>query len=343
MSTKLNEPVVTANDKLLQIAHGYMASSALNAVARLGIADILAEGCLSVRELSERTGTSEAALYRVMRLLASIGVFHEGEVRTFANNDVSNGLRAGEENSCLDMVSFLADPLHFKAYADMIPIIRDGRTATEHVWNCGAFEVFADDAQAQIRFNNAMTNMTRKIIPLVLSGYSFDGIDTLVDVGGGHGLLLTAILQRYEQMQGIIFDLDYVVDGAVKRIESMGLSKRCRAESGDFFKSVPEGSAIIMKHIIHDWSDEKALQILQNCRRALNGKVPGKVLLVEMLTNGANQPHPSKFLDLEMLMLPGGCERSEAEYSVLFTRAGFRLQRVIPLDGVYAIFEAEIA
>ena len=332
---------IIAAEKLGQIATGYISSSALNAVARLGIADLLAERSLSISELATETCVHEDSLARILRLLCSIGVFEEVSDLTFSNNEVSEGLRSGVPNSQRDMITFVGDVLHFQCYADMLPTIRDGRTAPEHVWGKGIFEVLADDPAAQQRFDNAMTNLSQNAVAAILDAYDFTGIETLVDVAGGHGLLLTSILQRYPNMKGIVFDLTHVVSGANERIQQLGLSNRCEAVAGDFFQSVPQGDAIIMKHIIHDWDDDRAIAILKNCHRVLSAKgSSARLLLVEGLLASRNEPDFSKIMDVEMLMLPGGRERTEDQYGKLFDRAGFKIQQCIPTNSKYAIVEA---
>lgn len=337
MST-ITRSSTNAREKLNQLGFGYAASSAINAIARLEIADLLHERPLSGDELAKQTSTNSDALCRVLRLLCSLGIFHEVERGKFANNEASELLRKDAEGSMRDTLLFISDPFHFKAYADMLPTIRDGKTAVEHIWGKGCFDVLADDEQEQTLFNNAMTNFTRQTVAQVLEAYDFSGIEKLVDVAGGHGALLTGILKKYPKMHGVLFELEHVAAGAKESISKQNLSDRCEVVSGDFFKSVAGGDAIIMKHIIHDWDDERALTILKNCRQALTAS--GRILLVEMILAEANEPHPSRFLDVEMLMLPGGRERTEKEFSELFAKAGLKLQRVARTKAPYAVLEA---
>jgi hypothetical protein len=330
MSTVLEPTAADAAVKVLQIANGFVASSALNAIARLSVADHLAAGPLSITELAKKSGTDADALCRVLRMLCSIGIFVEVGDKKFANNDSSECLRIDAPNSQRDLIIFVADAFHFQAYADMVPTIRDGRTATEHVWQKNCFDAFAADKEEQSRFDNAMTNISRTAVADILRSFDFSCFGTLVDVAGGHGYMLTSILQKYPNMKGILFDLPHVVSGAKERIQSLGLSQRCEMVGGDFFKSVPAGDAIIMKHIIHDWDDEKAVAILKNCHQALAPR-NGQVILVELLLSGPNEPHMSKFMDVEMLMLPGGRERTEQEYADLFVKSGFKFDKAHPV------------
>jgi hypothetical protein len=327
-------------EKLGQVSHGFFASSALNAITRLGIAEILHGQPLTIEELAKRTSTNADALGRALRLLCSLGIFEEVSPGKFANNDTSDLMRADAEGSQKEMLLFIADSLHFKAYTDMLPVIRDGKTAAHHVWGKEAFDVLADDQQAQTRFNNAMTNLSRRAVPAVLDAYDFSDIGKLVDVAGGHGKLLTGILQKYPAMRGVLFDLEHVIPGAMKCISDLKMSDRCEVVSGDFFKAVPSGDAIIMKHIIHDWDDERAIAILKNCLRSLNKTGVRKILLVEMLLSEMNEPHVSKFMDIEMLMLPGGRERTKQQFADLFDKAGLELKRVVPTKGPLVVLEA---
>lgn len=331
-----------AAQKLSAIAHGYVAASALHAILRLSIAELLHPEALPVEDLALKSSCNKDALCRVLRLLCCLGIFEETAAGVFANNEASNLLRADSEGSCKDLLLFSADPLHFKAYADMLPVIKDGRTASEHVWGKGIFDVFAEDPAEQKVFDNAMSSFSRQALPEILRVYDFSGIKKLVDVAGGHGSLLSNILIKYPDMHGVLFDLPQVAAGAETCIKKLGLEQRCQVVSGDFFKSVPEGDAIIMKHIIHDWNDEKALIILKNCREALSKSSSGKLLIVEMLMAGMNELHPSKFLDIEMLMLPGGRERTEQEFAELFEKAGLKLKAVFPTKGPWAVLEAEL-
>lgn len=339
MSTQVID-TVNAADQLMQFASGFMISSALNAVTRLKIADLLAPGPMSAQELARQTSTNADALNRVMRMLAGVGLFEQPVNGTYGLNNISDLLRTDSPRSMHDSVNFLCDPFHLECYKDMLPTLVDGRTASEHVWNENIFDVFARTPDVQSRFDNAMTNMTKSTVAAVLEAYDFSRIGTLVDVAGGHGLLLSSVLQRYPQMKGIVFDLPHVIHGAERCLQAAGLADRCGTLAGDFFKSVPAGDAIIMKHIIHDWSDEQALCILKNCRAALK-QDDGTLLLVEMLLPSDDKPHFSKVLDIEMLMLPGGRERTDEEYRDLLFKTGFEHFRVVRTESPYVVIEAK--
>ena len=326
-------------DLALQAATGYIASSCMSAIARLKIADLLKDGPKPVSELAKSTSTSEDILFRTLRALSTFGIFTETSSRYFANTPASDVLRTDHPNSVRDMVIWMSDPFHFDTFRDMIPTLRDGKTALEHIHNKPPFDVVFSDPEVAREFNSAMTTLSAMIIPAVLEAYDFKGIGVLADIAGGHGVVLTTILQKYPEMKGILFDLNHVVSGAKDRIEKLGLANRIQVLSGDFFESVPAADGYVMKNIIHDWDDERAVRILKNC--AANLKSGGKVILIETVVTPGNEPHMSKWLDIEMFMLPGGRERSEAEFAALFSQSGLKLTRVIPTKSPMCVIESQ--
>jgi hypothetical protein len=195
-----------------------------------------------------------------------------------------------------------------------------------------------DSAEQEV-FNAAMTNLSAHLIPPVLEEYDFGGLGTLADIGGGHGFLLAAILQKHPGLRGIVFDLPDVVAGARPRIESLGLGSRCEIAAGDFFQSVPAADSYVMKSIIHDWDDARSAAILKNCARAMCG-TGGKVLLIEFVIDPGNEQSLAKWIDMEMLAMAGGRERSEAEFAAMFAKAGLRLARVVRTKSPYCVVEA---
>ena len=336
-------PEVQAVQQLFQIATGYMASSALQTALKLQIPDRVAAGKRSVAELAQDAGVDEDALYRVLRALASLGVFDEQEPRTFDLTLIGRMLQKGQAGF-YDMGLWITSPFHFRVYAEMLHAVTTGMPAAEKVTGMPVFEYFAkpeNKALSEI-FNNAMTGFSADVAPAALDAYDFSGIDVLVDVAGGHGKVLTSILARYPGMRGVLFDLPHVIAGAAPIIEAAGVKDRCSTASGDFFKEVPEGSAYIMKHIIHDWDDERARTILRNIRAKLQGKPNGKLLLLEAVLKPGNDPDLGKLIDLEMLMMPGGRERSESEFRTLLASAGFELTRVVPTRSPLSVIEARV-
>jgi O-methyltransferase domain/Dimerisation domain len=325
---------------VFQLATGYVISTALQLAVQVGVADHLAAGPRTARELAAATGTNEDALYRVLRALASVGVFDEVEPRRFALTPAADILRKDAPRSIHDVVLFIADPLHMRIYADAIESLRTGKPASEKTLGKPMFEWFAEHPEYSSTFNNAMTNMSAAIVPAVLEAYDFGDIGLLVDVAGGHGQVLRSILRKYPAMRGILMDLDHVLAGAKPYIEADGVADRCQTVAGDFFRAVPPGGdAYVMKHIIHDWDDERAAQILRSIHTAMGSK-QGKVILLEGVLAPGNEPGFGKIMDLEMLLLPGGRERSAEEFRGLFDRAGFDLVRIVPTTSPVCVIEA---
>jgi hypothetical protein len=328
-------------DVLLQLATGYMASAALYATTKLGIPDILKSGAKPVQEIARACDANEDAVYRVMRALASAGVFTESAPRTFALTAEGELLLSDRTDSLRPMVLWLDSKIHFDTYPELPYAMKTGNTVVEKVYGETCFGYFEKNQDVSKVFNEAMTGFSRMFTPAVLDAYDFSWLNgkTLVDVGGGHGFVLTSILKKYPEIHGVVSDLEHVVVGAPEMIRNAGVESRCTTHIGDFFASVPPADAYIMKHIIHDWDDEKATTILRNCGRAGKGKT--RVILMESVVAPGNEPHFAKWLDLEMLLLPGGKERTEVEFAKLFKGAGFKLTRVVPTKGALFVVEAE--
>jgi O-methyltransferase domain/Dimerisation domain len=328
-------------DLIMQMASGYIVSASLYATTKLGIPDLLRNGPLSTKDLAKATNSHEGALYRTLRALAGVGIYRETSSRIFELTPAAETLNSAAPNSMRDMVLWIADPFHFKIHAELPYALETGNTVCERVTGFPCFDYLTKDKQESEVFNRAMTNLSAALIPAVLQAYDFSYLNgkTLVDVAGGHGYALTAILQKYPQVYGVLFDLEHVVAGAALGIEKLDLTKRCTMASGDFFKAVPAADAYFMKSILHDWDDERALTILQCCPRS--GSKNAKVILVETVISPGNEPHMAKWLDIEMLLLPGGRERTEAEFRELFFEAGFRLTRVVGTKSPVSVIEAE--
>jgi hypothetical protein len=339
-STTDAPPQVDPAQIIFQLATGYILSAALQTAVRLGIADLLANGPRTSGDLASATKTNEDALYRVLRALAMVGVFQESDGRRFALTPSSDLLRK-DRHAMYDMALWISSPFHFRVYANTIDAVRTGTPGVEKAFGMPVFEYLARDPELSEIFNNAMTSFSETVAPAVLEVYDFSGIGVLVDVAGGHGRILTSILQKYPAMRGILMDIDHVIAGAHAKIAAMNLQDRCEAVAGDFFKAVPPGGdAYIMKHIIHDWDDERASVILRNIRTALDGKPKGKVILLEAIIQPGSGPDLMKLMDLEMLMMPGGRERTAEEFRALFTRSGFELTRIIKNQSFVNVIEA---
>lgn len=332
-----------AFERVMQLANGFALSSALYAATQLGIADLLAKSARPVSELAAATGSNEDALYRVLRALAMVGVFAETAGRSFMLTPVSEALRSDSSHSARELVLWLGNRFHFHVWAELSYSVKTGKPAVEHVYGKPAFEAIESQPDVARDFNLGMTSLSRQLAPAVLAAYDFSGIQTLMDVAGGHGFILCEILTRYPQLKGILFDMPSVVEDPKCAQCLLNVTHRCRTIAGNFFEHIPGGAdAYYMQHIIHDWDDEPALKILGNCRQALQGQKNGKLLVVDSVVPDGPEPHFSKLLDLEMLLMPGGRERTEREFRALFSKAGFEITRIAPTRAAESVIEARL-
>jgi hypothetical protein len=323
----------------MQMVLGCLVSQAVCVAAKLGVADQLAGGAKSAGELAEATGAHERSLYRLLRTLASVGVFRELPERRFELTPMSEALRSDAPGSLRDASIFMGEEWHWRVWGHTIESVRTGGSAWERAHGSEIFSWFSTHPEESAVFDRAMTSFSTLATEAVVRAYDFSGFDTLVDVAGGHGSLLSEILRANPQLRGVLFDQPHVIEGARAFVASKGLAERYELVAGDFFESVPAGAdAYVMKHIIHDWDDERAVLILKNIASAM--REGGRVLLVEMVLPPANVPHLGKVLDIEMLTSPGGIERTEEEYAELFDRAGLRLARIVPTESPYCVVEA---
>lgn len=327
---------------LTQIMLGCLASQVLYVAAKLGIADLLADGPKSVDELATATDTHAPSLYRVLRAAASLGVFTEQENRIFAMNPNAEPLRSNVPNSLRDIMIFMGEDWHWNVWGKTMYSVRTGKAAWAEMHGEDVFGYFKDKPEELEIFNRAMTSLSALATKAVIEAYDFSGINTLIDIAGGHGRLLTEILEANPSLRGVLFDLPHVIEGARENVAKTNAADRVEFVSGDFFVSIPGGGdAYIMKHIVHDWDDERSLTILRNIKQVMNPG--GRVLLVESVIADGNAQDFGKLMDIEMLVSPGGKERTAAEYEELFSRAGLRLTRIIPTKSAYSVIEAVAA
>jgi hypothetical protein len=321
---------------LLQIFTGGMIAGAVSALARLGIPDLLDSGPKSAEELATQAGAQPGPLYRLMRATASVGVLAEGPGGKFSQTPMSAGLRSTGPVSLRGWAMMRSQEWSVRGWEHLEYCVRTGNQALEKIYGKPAFELLGDPEIAAI-FNQAMTDISRLDSPAVAQVYSFEGIRTIVDVGGGHGLLLATILESNPHLRGTLYEIPQVIEGA-KSGPLKPVLDRCTLVSGDMFTSVPPSAdAYIMKHVIHDWPDDKSLKILKACRQSVNPG--GKVLVVDCVIQPGNDFDFGKFLDLEMLIFPGGLERSESQFRDLFAAAGWRLNRIVPTPAGASIVE----
>ena len=330
---------------LLEAIMGYRVTQAIHVAAKLRVADMLVDGPQSSSTLAQLTGAHPEAVHRVLRALVNVGVFAEMDDGRFALTPVGNLLRTGIPGSLRGAAIFFGHSWHWEKWEGLAHSVMTG-VPSGGVFSPGAFsEIAARDPEAASIINEGMTSLTAPV-NAAIAGFDFSAIGTLVDVGGGHGALISGILLANPRLRGILFDIPAVIDGAKPRIEAAGLIERCRLVSGDFFEKIPTGGdAYILKWIIHDWDDERSVVILRNCHAAMSDG--GKLLLVERLIpkrvrSSATPGQEPAFADLNMLVLTGGRERTEDQFRALLEAARFKLTRIIPTPPPWphAIIEA---
>ena len=324
--------------KLFRMATAYWASQTIYVTAKLGLADALAVHPKSLGELATELRADIDSLGRLVRVLIDLGVCAiDGDGRIDLT-DVGAPLQSRIPGSLHSMVLTLGEE-HYQAWGRLIDSIRSGRPGFNGVFGNPLFEYLKSNPAANQTFNQAMDDFTSQVALAVTIAYDFSGIQTLADIGGGRGALLSKILKSNPSMLGILFDSSHVIEGAVRHIENEGLQGRCETVAGSFFESVPRGAdAYILKNVLHDWDDERAVIILKNCRRAMGKE--SRLLLLEVVQPVLDDSSFGGLLDLNMLVMSGGRERTTDEYRKLFDESGFRLTQVIPTVALVSILEA---
>jgi hypothetical protein len=324
---------------MMGLITGYWVSQAVGVVAHLGVADQLDRGPRENDQLARAVGADPEALYRVMRLLTSIGVFAEVPPGSFTLTPLGETLRSDSPGSVRNYAITETAPGHWLPWGRLYESVRSGRPMAREALGMDLFDWYAQNPEEAGFFSAAMGNLSALAARELERVYDFSTVRTVADVGGAHGVLLAAVLRANPAARGILFDLPHVIATAADAVAAQGLSQRCQLMSGSFFESVPEGADLhLLKQIIHDWDDERATLILRNCHRAL--APAGKLLLVEMVIPPDNRPSPAQSMDLNMMVLLGGRERTEEEYQRLLQAAGFRLEQVIPTHSPFGVIEA---
>ena len=337
---KLSQNLVPPSVALLDKVSGMWIAQAVGTVAKLGVADhFAAEGSTAVEHLAAQTGTHAESLYRVLRALSVVGVMREREGRRFELTAVGRCLRTDHPQSMRFMAIFQTE-LNWQHWARLDHCLRTGTNAVEPVRGQKPFDYLSQNPRDAEIFDRAMVNVSALEMDSILAAYDFGRFATIADVGGGYGAFLASILHVYTEVRGVLFDMPHVVKGAAEFLAGKGLSSRVRIEGGSFFEGVPEGAdAYVMKHIIHDWSDELSLRILRNLRARM--APTARLLLVEAVVPEPNVADFSKFLDLEMLVVTeGGRERTRQEFRALLEAAGFELERIVPTASMAQVIEA---
>jgi hypothetical protein len=317
-----------------QLIRGYWTTQAIFVAADLGIADMLTDGPRTPDELGQMAGVAGDMLYRVLRALASIGIFNEDSDGRFALTPLAATL-------CGDSGQRAYARLHgqelYQSWGKLLEAVRTGDAGFVRAYGMPAFEFFGKNPDRGAVFDKAMTGHHGPEADPMLDAYDFSVFSELVDVGGGNGSLLMTIVKRHQNMRGVLFDLPRVVERAQESVGRSGFQSRCRLVGGTFLEAVPSGAdAYLLRHVLHDWRDEDAATILANCRSAM--KPEGKVLVVEIVVPAGNDPSFAKWMDL-MMITYGGKERSEKQYRKLFSQAGLELTRVVPTKAGISVIE----
>jgi ubiquinone/menaquinone biosynthesis C-methylase UbiE len=331
---------MTANElpppvQFMKLLLGKWINKPICVAAELGIADILAEGPMSIADLAESSRTHAPSLYRLMRALASVGIFSETEDEKFQLTPMAECLRTGAMRPVALMFNAA---WHERAWAHLIDSVRTGVPAFEKAHGMPICDYLKLNPQASELLSEANAVKAVKSHRAIVDVYDFSGTDTLTDIGGGYGALTAEILIANPSMKGIVADRAPVIEGARRMLQARGVADRCEVVECDFFEEIPAGGDVyLMSHILHNWPDRECEMILENCRRAM--KPQSRLLIVEIVIPGANQPSVGNLLDLEMLVISGGRERTAAEFRELLEGSGFRLSRVIPTKESICVIE----
>ncbi len=325
---------------MLQLISSFWISRAVYVIGKLGIPDLLQSGPKTAAELATATNTHAPSLFRLLRALVSVGVLNSANGEGFAQTPLSETLVTDAPGSLRWFAVSELGQEHYPAWGNVMHSVKTGEIAFDNFFGVDIWKYFQQNPEDAAVFNNSMSNVTAAANEAITSLYDFSQFGTIIDVGGGHGGLITSILKQNPEVKGVLFDAAEVIEGARPKIEDAGLSDRLETVAGNFFKSVPAGGdGYIMKWIIHDWDDEKSNAILRNCRSQMHAN--SKLILVDSVVPETDEPHFSKFIDLNMLVMTGGKERTEKEFAQLLTGAGFKLLRVIPTELPTSIIEAE--
>lgn len=327
---------------LLQLVTGYWISQAVYVAAKLGIADVLARGPKSAAELARLVRADADALGRLLRALASVGVLEEIDAGRFRLTPRGRALRADVPGSIRAAAILFGEPWYWQPWTELLYSVKSGRPAWNRAHGMGQFEYLKHNRRAGKIFDAAMTDLTAQLHTAAIAAYDFSRFRRVIDVGGGHGALLAMILRANPAADGILFDQPHVISGARRQFRAAGLMARSACVKGDFFQSVPGGGdAYVLAHILHDWDDSRAGVILRNIRSAMAPN--GRVLILEQIIPPGNGAHFGKWMDITMLVVLGGRERTVEQFEALLAGAGLRLSNVVATESAISVIEAEAA
>jgi hypothetical protein len=322
---------------LLGLINGFQITQAIHVASTLRIADHLSGGARSAGELAALTKSHPDSLYRLLRALSAVGVFHESEDRKFALTPMGDCLRTDSATPIGAWAEVVGSPYYWQAWGHLLHSIQSGENAFQNLNGKDVWQFRAEHPEYGTAFDRAMTQLSRGNAEAAIGAYDFSSFRHIVDVGGGQGLMLAAILRAHPHIRGTLFDQPNVVARAEAVLVERGVIDRCKIIAGSFFETVPEGAdAYLMRVVIHDWEDDQAIAILKVCRRAM--RETAKLLLIERLVAPPNEMPAAKFGDLNMLVSPGGRERTREEFSDLLAKSGFELTKVFPA-GTHNVIE----
>jgi hypothetical protein len=324
--------------ELMRLVNGYQVSQAIHVAATLGIADLLKDGPRTSDDLAAATSTHPRSLYRLLRALAAVGVFHEDADRRFTLTPMGDCLRSDAPESVGPWAAFIGRSYYWDVWGHLLDSVQTGESSFPLLHGTNVWDYRSQHLEESVIFDRAMTANSRGVGDAVVAAYDFSRFRCVIDVAGGQGGLLAAIVAANPGLRGVLFDQPHVVARAEEVLRAAGVADRCDIVAGSFFEAVPEGGdAHVLKKILHDWDDATATTILQACRRAINPG--GRLLIVEHVIAPPNEAPVAKFQDLNMLVSPGGQERTREEFAALFAAAGFTLTDVIPTADPASIIE----
>jgi len=334
----MSEKKPTPRQLLTQMITSYWTAQSIHVAAKMKLADLVKDRPKTAQELAQTTKTHPQALYRLLRALASVEIFSEDANGRFSLTPMAE-LLCDVHGSMYAVATMMGDE-HFRSWGDLLYSVQTGKPAFDHIYGKPIFDFLSEHPEQARIFDAAMTGFHGPETQAMIDAYDYSAINTLVDVGGGNGTVLIEVLKKNPAMKGVLYDLPGVIERAKKNLESAGLASRCQTIAGSFFESAPPGGdAYQMRHIIHDWTDEQCHTILSHIRKVMPKH--GKLLVIEMVIKPGNAPQPAKWLDLNMLVLPGGRERTEAEYRDMYAKAGFKLERVVPTPTEVSVIEGK--
>jgi hypothetical protein len=318
---------------------GSWVSQCLGAAARLGIADHLAGEPKTAEELARASGAGAWSLFRLMRALAGLGILTQPLPGKFGLSALGELLRSGVPGTLRDFAIATTDHAHWATWERFTEGIRTGRAMGPEVLGMDLWDYYARHPEDAAFFTAAMGNLSSPFVPAIAEGYDFSSATKIVDVAGAHGDLLAEILRRNPKPRGVLFDLAHVVKDALPLLQRCQVADRIELAAGDFFQGVPAGGDVyLLKHVIHDWDDEHSIQILESIRAAM--RADGKVLIIELLIPPGNEASPAQLIDLNMLVMLNGKERTEAEYASLLEAARLKLDRLMTTCSPYVLLQA---